>query len=129
VKLALTTSGTTLEAHDLERLLALARNFDLPVSVCVNKWDVNPAMTERIERGARGAGARLVGRVRYDPAVSRVQVSGRAIVETPAASGDDVRALWGRLQSALEETALDEEDRAQREGGPGARWPAVAGTS
>jgi hypothetical protein len=86
-------------------------------------------MTERIERGAREAGARLVGRVRYDPAVSRAQVSGRAIVETGAASGEDVRALWERVRSALEETDGDETDRAQREGGPGARWPAVTGTS
>jgi MinD superfamily P-loop ATPase len=120
---------TVAGEHDLGRLLGLARHFDVPVSVCVNKWDVNPGMTQRIERGAREAGARLVGRVRHDPAVSRAQVSGRAIVETRAASGDDVRALWGRLQSALEETAGDPPNRAQREGGPGALWPAVTGSS
>jgi MinD superfamily P-loop ATPase len=120
---------TVCGQHDLERLLGLARHFGIPVSVCVNRWDVNPGMTERIERGAREAGARLVGRVRYDPAVSRAQVSGRAIVETPAASGDDVRAVWEGLQSALEETPRDEAERGRREGGPGGRWPAVAGTS
>ena len=50
-----TAEPTVSGEHDLDRLLVLARHFDVPVSVCVNKWDVNPGMTERIERRARRA--------------------------------------------------------------------------
>ena len=88
--------------HDLERLLALAGHFALPVSVCVNRWDVSPAMTERIERRALRRGAHLAGRVRHDPAVSRAQIAGRAVVEIPSAAADDVRAVWEGLVTALE---------------------------
>jgi MinD superfamily P-loop ATPase len=109
--------------HDLERLLVLAGHFALPVSVCVNKWDVSPSMTERIEHRAREAGARLAGRVRYDPAVSRAQVSGRAIVETDAAAADDVRGLWERLRATLEETGGRERGGRRDE-----RWQPVART-
>jgi MinD superfamily P-loop ATPase len=108
--------------HDLERLLVLARHFGLPASVCVNKWDVSPVMTERVERRAREAGAHLAGRVRHDPAVSRAQISGRAIVETGGAAADEVRALWERLRAALEAS----EGRA-RGGARDERWPAVGG--
>ena len=55
---------------------------------------MNPGMTERIERSARRAGAQVVGRVRYDSAVSRAQLMGRAVVETASAAAADVRRLW-----------------------------------
>jgi MinD superfamily P-loop ATPase len=110
------TEPTVSGEHDLERLLALTRHFDVPVSVCVNKWDVNPGMTERIERGARRAGADAVGRVRYDPAVSRAQVMQRTIVETDAAASDDVRRLWERLRVALDEGHRDETGERERGG-------------
>jgi CO dehydrogenase nickel-insertion accessory protein CooC1 len=62
---------------------------------------MNPAMAERIERRALRSGAHLAGRVRHDRAVSRAQIAGRAVVETPSAAADDVRALWERLVTAL----------------------------
>jgi MinD superfamily P-loop ATPase len=112
--------------HDLGRLLALARHFDVPVSVCVNKWDVNPGLTERIEGSARRAGAGVVGRVRHDPAVSRAQVMGRAIVETGAAAAADVRRLWERLRVLLKETARGGTDAQEQGGLVDEQWQAVA---
>jgi MinD superfamily P-loop ATPase len=120
------TEPTVSGEHDLERLLALARHFDVPVSVCVNKWDVNPGMTERIERGVRRAGADAVGRVRYDPAVSRAQVMERTIVETDAAASDDVRRLWERLRVALDEGGRGETDGRERGGSAHEHLRAVA---
>ena len=38
--------------HDLERVLDIARQFELPAAVCVNKWNLNPEMTARIESSA-----------------------------------------------------------------------------
>jgi MinD superfamily P-loop ATPase len=90
----------------------LARHFALPVCLCVNRWDVSPATTERIERRALDAGATVVGRVRSDPAVTRAQMEGRTVVETGAAAADDVRGVWRRLRAALAGT---------REGGTNAR--------
>lgn len=83
--------------HDLERVLALTRHFGIPASVCVNKWDINPAICERIEDKARQAGARVLGRVRYDPLVTQAQLQERAVIETEAPSGQDIRHLWQQL--------------------------------
>jgi MinD superfamily P-loop ATPase len=108
--------------HDLERLLVLAGHFAIPVSVCVNRWDVSPAMADRIERRALRGGAHLAGRVRHDRAVSRAQIAGRAVVEIPSAAADDVRAVWGELVTALE--APDGRARGGRED---ERCPVVGG--
>lgn len=55
------TEPTPSGEHDLERVLALARHFEIPAWVCVNKHDLNPAATARLERRAIGLGA-TVGR-------------------------------------------------------------------
>jgi MinD superfamily P-loop ATPase len=103
-RLLAVTEPSVSGAHDLERLLALARHFAVPVSVCVNRWDVNPELTERIEQAARRAGAEAAGRVRHDPGVSRAQALGRAFVETGAAAAADARRVWDLVRRRLEET-------------------------
>jgi MinD superfamily P-loop ATPase len=92
------TEPTVSGEHDLERILALIAHFDIPVSVCVNKWDLNPEMTERIEELSRQKGAGIAARVRYDPGVTKAQLTQQAIVETETPSAADVRLLWTSLE-------------------------------
>jgi len=91
------TEPTVSGEHDLERVLKLARHFAIPAFVCVNKWDINPEMTERIEQTARKAGATVAGRIRYDRAVTSAQRAEQAVVEIDAPSADDVRAVWRQM--------------------------------
>ena len=93
------TEPTLSGAHDMARVLELARHFTIPAAVCVNKWDLNPAMTERIEVQARKFGATLAGRVRYDQTVTQAQIQGRAVVELcGSAAGGDMQAVWENLR-------------------------------
>jgi MinD superfamily P-loop ATPase len=94
------TEPTVSGEHDLERVLAVARHFGIPVAVCVNKWDLNPGMAERIERLAAGRGARIAGRVRYDPAVTAAQIRARTVVEVGGGAARDIRALWSAVGCA-----------------------------
>ncbi|MBN1440263.1 MAG: ATP-binding protein [Anaerolineales bacterium] len=91
------TEPTVSGEHDLNRVLSLARHFKIPAAVCVNKWDVNPGATERIEREAEKAGARIVGRIRYDPSVTAAQMQEKAVVETESPCAGDIRGVWDRL--------------------------------
>lgn len=91
------TEPTVSGQHDLERVLSLARHFDIPASVCVNKWDINPEMTARIEEAARRSGADLAGRIRYDASVTRAQVEELAVVEIDAPCVEDIMAVWNTL--------------------------------
>jgi MinD superfamily P-loop ATPase len=91
------TEPTVSGEHDLERVLALARHFEMPAAVCVNKWDLNPEMTERIEHMAMHAGAKIAGRVRYDRAVTAAQLQERAVVEIAAPCVVDIQRIWNDL--------------------------------
>jgi len=91
------TEPTVSGEHDLERVLSLARHFDIPAAVCVNKWDLNPEMTERIEDKASRVNARVVGRIRYDRAFTLAQMRVLAVVETDAPCVEDVRRIWSQL--------------------------------
>lgn len=92
--------------HDMERVMALSLHFGIPTSVCVNKWDINPALTERIEEKARQFGAKILHRVRYDPAFSRAQIQQKTIIETDSPCAAEIRQLWQEL--ALQWASQDE---------------------
>ncbi len=92
------TEPTVSGEHDMERVISLTRHFGIPAAVCVNKWDVNPEMTERIEDRAGKAGALIAGRIRFDPGVTRAQLLEKTVVETGADSADDIAHTWKNLK-------------------------------
>lgn len=96
------TEPTLSGRHDLFRVLELASHFRIPVSLCVNKWDLNPEMTERIEEDARKRSIPLAGRVSYDPAVTKAQIAGTTVVEfTDGPVSGEIRALWKKTEQNL----------------------------
>ena len=92
------TEPTLSGAHDLARVLKLTSHFRIPTAVCVNKWDLNAEMTDRIEAEARRAGTTIAGRVRYGRAVTDAQLQGRAVVEIDSGPiAADIHAVWENL--------------------------------
>jgi MinD superfamily P-loop ATPase len=88
--------------HDLERLLDLTRHFRIPAGVCINKYDINLRLTERIERLAESREISLLGRIAYDPAVTKAQVAGTTLVEyTDDGASEEVRTVWTNLKNEL----------------------------
>lgn len=95
----LVTEPTVSGEHDVNRVMQLTRHFAVPTAVCINKWDTNPEMTERIERLAENQGARLAGRVRYDEQITAAQLQAKAVVEVGGDAASDVRTVWSTLQA------------------------------
>lgn len=97
------TEPTLSGLHDLGRVADVARHFAIPALVCVNKWDLNPDMTVRIEQQAVDHGLRIAGRVRYDRAVTAAQVHKQSIVEYQQnGSCEDIRGVWDLVERELE---------------------------
>ncbi len=89
------TEPTVAGEHDLERVLGVARHFKIPASVCVNKWDINPEMTMRIEVVAKNLGATIAGRIPYDRSITEAQVRGQSVVEyNDGPSSKAIQTLW-----------------------------------
>jgi len=98
--LALVVTEPTLSGeHDLERILQLTRHFGIAAAVCVNKWDLNPSMAERIEGKAKASGATVAARVRYDTDVTAAQIQAQATVELKCQAADDIRNLWNDVRN------------------------------
>jgi len=88
--------------HDFRRVAELLAQFKQRGWACINKWDINPDLSDRMEKEAGTLGIPVLGRIRYDAAVIKAQIKRRAVVEngvSPAA--DDMRALWRRLKDEI----------------------------
>ena len=96
------TEPTLSGQHDMERAADLARHFETPAMVCVNKWDLNPQVADEIESLARKRGIQVAGRVRYDPAVTQAQVCKQTAIEYQAdGCAQDIRDVWKRVDGRL----------------------------
>jgi MinD superfamily P-loop ATPase len=100
------TEPTVAGEHDLERVLCLARHFNIDTAVCVNKWDLNPEKTVQIEENAKQAGAWIAGRIRYDRSVTLAQMREQAVVELESPAAEDIRRLWVKLEQGGQKCAF-----------------------
>ncbi len=98
--LVLVTEPTLSGKHDIERVLQLAKLFGLPVSVVVNKWDINPAITEEIEALASAYDAHILGRIRYDKVITQAQIKGKSVIELGESDvSRDIQIIWDQVQA------------------------------
>lgn len=97
------TEPTLSGIHDLGRVASLALHFGIPAMVCINKWDLNPEMTERIESWARKRDVVVAGRIRYDKSVTDAQVKALSVVEHEQGGGcaEDIRRTWSVVREHL----------------------------
>lgn len=96
------TEPTLSGQHDLKRVAELARHFQVPAAVCINKWDLNTAMSDAIEAYASAMGITPVGRIRYDHAVTAAQVAGQTVLEyAQTGVAEDVRRVWSGVERLL----------------------------
>ena len=97
------TEPTMSGEHDMQRVLELARHFKIPTYLCVNKWDINPAMALRIERFAARNGVGVLGRISYDREVTEAQVRGLTLAEYgKGTAAREIRSVFAALCGALE---------------------------
>jgi MinD superfamily P-loop ATPase len=90
--------------HDAVRVIELARQMHVPVALCINRWELNPALASALEARATALGARVCGRVREDRAVVDAQMNQQTIVEhTTGGVVDDARQLWQAIRALLDE--------------------------
>ncbi|MGQ9631283.1 MAG: nucleotide-binding protein [bacterium] len=89
--------------HDMERALAVAEHFGIPSAVCINKYDINPENTAKIEGFCAENGIPVLGEIPFDPAVTKAMVSGKSVVveypQSPAAR--EIMKLWDGMRNLL----------------------------
>jgi len=88
--------------HDFQRLAQLLGHFKMRGVACINKFDINPELSERLEKEAESSEVPILGRIPFDPAVTRAQVERKTVIEAgDGPANRAIRALCERVQERL----------------------------
>ncbi|PHR27466.1 MAG: (4Fe-4S)-binding protein [Desulfotalea sp.] len=100
--LVIVVEPTVSGLHDMQRVAQLAVHFKVPGLVCVNKFDLNLDMTEKIEGFATEHNMELVGRIPFDPIFTEAMIQGKSVLEHAPESDAGLALLdvWRKIQSS-----------------------------
>ncbi len=93
------TESTLTGTHDMARVIELCRELEVPTSVIINKYDVNPDVTEQIESNCHEWGVEVLGRVPFDPVMVHSMVASLTLPEFAPDSevASLIAEMWGRI--------------------------------
>jgi len=93
------TEPTVSGLHDADRVIKVARHFGAPVRLVINKYDLNPEMTEKIEGYCRENDIPLVGKIPFDESVVKAVVRAETVIEySHGRAGQEIRKIWDKLK-------------------------------
>lgn len=96
------TEPTLSGLHDARRVMDAAKHFNVPVKLVVNKYDLNPAITEKIEAFCRARDVLVIGKIAFDKTVVQALVAGKTIVEyADCQAGNEIRKIWEEINNRL----------------------------
>ncbi|MHB1483791.1 MAG: ATP-binding protein [Saccharofermentanales bacterium] len=93
------TEPTKSGISDLKRVLGVARHFEIPGFVCINKFDLNIELSEEIEEYCLKNGYKMIGKIPYEPAI----VDALREFKTPVEAGlknitKEIESIWEKLK-------------------------------
>lgn len=98
------TEPTISGLSDFWRVEKLASHFNIPATVCINKWDINPSVSEEICNYCCKHQVKVLGKIHYDNAFTKAQIMGTTIPEyTSGYLADEIKSVWDHLQQELNE--------------------------
>ncbi len=96
------TEPTVSGIHDLERVIALCRHFNVSALVCINRSDLEPQQAANIRSYCSEEGIPLVGEIPFDPLFVEAMVNGLPLVDyRKGSTRDRVVALWENITAVL----------------------------
>ncbi len=98
--LLIVTEPTVSGKHDMTRVMELARHFRVPALLCINKADLNPALSDEIEEFAMANGVKCLGRLPFDPVFTRAMIQAQSVIEYAPDSpvSQQIRELWSKVK-------------------------------
>ena len=110
--LVMVVEPTVSGLHDMQRLVELAVHFKVPGLLFINKFDLNPEMTARIEAFAAEHRMQVLGRIPFDPVFVRAMIAGRSVLEyaPDSAVTAAIRTAWREICRSPAMNALGVKD-------------------
>jgi len=93
------TEPTMSGLHDADRVIQVAKHFDVPVKLVINKYDLNCDMSEKIEKYCQKRKIPVVGKILFDEFVVKAMVERKTVVElSEGKAREEIFNIWDRLK-------------------------------
>lgn len=89
---------------DMNRIIRSARQFQVKIAVCVNKYDTNEDITQTITTVCQEHGLAFVGKIPFDVQVVKAINKGQSIVDIDCPAGSAVREVFSATMAILKQT-------------------------
>ena len=87
---------------DLSRLVTAAGPLQTKLAVCVNKWDLSPEITDKIENFCVNNQIPFLGKIPYDDIASTAVNQGKSIADIDCAARDALYSVYLKTSNLLE---------------------------
>ncbi len=88
---------------DLKRVIASARQLQVPVAVIVNKYDTNERKTAEIEVYCYKEGVPFLGKIPYDKMAATAINTNRTLVEVESKGAEAIKAIYAKTLHVMKE--------------------------
>ncbi|SKC63161.1 ATP-binding protein [Maledivibacter halophilus] len=83
--------------EDFKRVLSLCKSFDLKSLVCINKFDINNEITEKIESFCNWENIQVVGKIPFDDNVKVALNELKPLVNYDGPASDEIKKMWEKI--------------------------------
>jgi len=91
----LVTEPTPSGFSDLRRVLEIVNHFEVPYGIVLNKWDINPEVSEKIEEWS---GERFLGKISYDREVVNSIVNLKPVIVSKSKVKNEIREIFEKIR-------------------------------
>jgi MinD superfamily P-loop ATPase len=110
-KVLLVAEPSVSGLHDALRLTELTRKFGIPTSAVINKWDLNPELSQKLEEELKAESIEVIGKIPFDPTFTDAMIAGQTITEFAPESEAALllKEIWKKLEMSGEKIELSVE--------------------
>ena len=94
----LITEPTPSGFSDLKRVLKVVNHFRMPWNLVINKWDINPQLSNRMKKWAKN---KFVGEITYDKKIFKAIANLTPIMETNLKAKVEIKNIFKKLNKIL----------------------------
>ncbi|MDZ7845209.1 MAG: ATP-binding protein [Anaerolineales bacterium] len=89
--------------QDMRRAVEMARHFQIPTAVCVNKYDLYPEGWEKIRRYCQQHDVELLGNIPFDETITAAMTRGQPVInyQPQAPASKAIEKIWLAVRDKL----------------------------
>lgn len=86
---------------DMERILTTVYRFEVPVMVCINKYDTSPEKAEEILSFCKKNNIPFVGKIPLDNEVTKAQNEGTSVIHTDCPASKAIKEIYHEIKNLM----------------------------